>query len=77
MPRGKPSQWHADVGARLRERRRALGWSMSEVAKDLDVSWQMYARYENGTARLPADAAVTLGDLFGMDLLVLLGVRQK
>lgn len=50
---------------------------MSGVAKDLDVSWQMYARYENGTARLPADAAVTLGDLFGMDLLVLLGVRQK
>lgn len=67
-----PSQWYRDLGIRLRQRRHVLGLTAAQSAAPLNVSLQMYQKYERGAARLPIDRAITIARFFRMDLLALL-----
>ncbi len=53
------------IGRRLRQRRRALGISLDEVAAACDVGFQQIQKYESGLSRVPAarlwEAAKLLG----------------
>lgn len=42
------------VGRRLRSRRKELGFSQAEVARDLDISAQRLGKYERGEDRMRA-----------------------
>ena len=50
----------------LYELRSRLGYSQEEVAAAIDVSRVTYTRYENGTHKPDAFAAVKLAHLFGV-----------
>ena len=43
------------IGARIKQRRKALGASQEKLAEALDVSYQQVQRYENGTNLLSTD----------------------
>ncbi len=74
LSRVLPPSWHTATAKRLRKCREARGLTQETVAGHLDCSYQMYQRYENATARLPADTAITLADLYAVDLKELLGI---
>lgn len=74
MSRVLPPTWHNDTATRLRHFREASGLTQEKVAEKLKCSFQMVQKYEKATARLPADTAITLAALYGVDLKVLLGV---
>lgn len=62
---GNPNPIDKYVGARIRQRRLALGWSQEKLAKCLKLSFQQLQKYENGSNRVGAsrlyDFATVLG----------------
>lgn len=74
VPRILPALWHLTTGKRLRTLRLARGLTQQKVAAHLDCTFQMYQKYENAKARLPADTAITLAALFRVDIKELLGL---
>ena len=75
MPRVILSQWHQDVGARMKEARHAAGLSMQVLGRRMGMPYQIYQRYEAGISRLPADAAVKVSEALNVDIRWLLGMR--
>lgn len=59
--------------SRIREIRRAKGFSGTEVAEKLGISPQFYYDIERGKKRLNSDNAVYLAELFNVSLDYLLG----
>jgi transcriptional regulator with XRE-family HTH domain len=62
------------LGQRLRETRKAQGFTQTEVAKRLEVSQQVYASYEVGRLRLPASLLPDLAGILSVPVETLLGM---
>ena len=54
------------VGSRLRAERMAKGWSQSDLAKALGLSFQQVQKYERGTNRLSASTLLTACQALGV-----------
>jgi transcriptional regulator with XRE-family HTH domain len=67
------TDWHRQLGDRLREARLDAGYSLQQVGTALGFSWQMLQRFEVATARLHADSADELALFYGVDVRWLLG----
>jgi len=77
----------AIIGARLREIRKREGLSQKEIADTLEISFQQFLRYEQGTNRVSAASLHQIANLFGfpMDTVVepfradpeIAGIRHK
>src|SRR4051794_7843522 len=68
--RGRPRAGALDalVGKRARERRRALGLTMQEVAAALGVPYQQLHKYETGANRLSAGRLFRLAEALGVEV---------
>ena len=54
-----------DLGEYLKECRIAAGWSQSQVARLLGITFQQVQKYETGTNRLPANRYPKLAEAIG------------
>lgn len=52
------------VGARLKARRKMLGWSLTKVADHLGISYQQVQKYELGQNRIGASRLITFSKLY-------------
>lgn len=52
------------VGERLKESRRAAGFTQSQVAKIMNMTQQQYSRFENGIFELNYSQIITLCKLY-------------
>jgi transcriptional regulator with XRE-family HTH domain len=62
----KPSPIDAHVGNRIRLRRVTLGLPMTEVAKNLGVSWQQLGKYEQARDRTSASMLYLIASALGV-----------
>lgn len=53
-----------EVGARLKARRKVLGWSLTKVADELGISYQQVQKYELGQNRIGASRLITFSKLY-------------
>lgn len=58
-------------GQRLREQRKARGWTQSEAAAACEVSREMWGKYERGSAKPGADVLARMGAV-GLDVIYIL-----
>jgi transcriptional regulator with XRE-family HTH domain len=65
---GKPAPDAIDiaVGARVRERRRAIGMSQDALAKQLGVTFQQVQKYERGVNRISSSSLVRTAAALGV-----------
>jgi len=61
------------VGARLRLRRHELGWSQSQLAANLGVTFQQVQKYERGRNRVSASMLVRSADALSTTVAFLVG----
>ncbi|MDG1801891.1 MAG: helix-turn-helix transcriptional regulator [Paracoccaceae bacterium] len=54
------------VGKRIKEARILRGQSQSEIARELDISFQQIQKYESGKNRISASRLFELSQLFGI-----------
>src|SRR4051794_23261930 len=68
--RGRPRAGALDalVGKRVRERRRALGLTVQELAAVLGVPYQQLHKYETGANRLSAGRLFLLAEALGVEV---------
>lgn len=67
-----------DYGKRIRDNRRARGWTQKQIAEKADSSESAIAMIEKGNRRLSADLAVRLAELFEMPVMELItGQKNK
>jgi chemotaxis family two-component system response regulator Rcp1 len=52
------------VGRKIRDRRTRLGWTLHDVSKKLDVSYQQVQKYEQGASRVSSVLIHTLSNIF-------------
>ena len=52
--------FYRDLGRNIRLTRIAAGKSQEDTAEHLDVSFQQFQKYENGTNRIPVDKLLSL-----------------
>lgn len=55
------------IGKRLREARKNLGYTQAEIALSLGVSEEHYRKYESGATGLSADKLLVLYHEYGID----------
>jgi len=67
------SEIDAAIGARIRERRKALGMSQADLARRLDVSYQQVAKYEAGRNTLGAARLMRVAEILACSPNQLLG----
>lgn len=60
------------VGQRLKAARQKAGWSQSQIAELLELSFQQVQKYETGTNRLPANKYPKLAVAIDFDVTDLL-----
>jgi transcriptional regulator with XRE-family HTH domain len=67
-PAGKsaPDAIDVAVGARIRERRRAIGMSQSDLGKRLGVTFQQVQKYERGANRISGSTLVRTAEALGV-----------
>ena len=53
---------------RLKELRKEYGLNQKYIAKILNISRQLYSRYERGTQRLPVKHLMTLGKYYNTSI---------
>ncbi|QRM47768.1 helix-turn-helix transcriptional regulator (plasmid) [Rhizobium sp. BG4] len=46
------------IGARVKSARLSLGWSQSDLAQELGITFQQVQKYENGTNRVRGDVVL-------------------
>jgi transcriptional regulator with XRE-family HTH domain len=56
------------IGARLRERRIALGLTQQQLAELLGIAYQQVHKYEKGTNRIAAGRLYTIAQAIGVDV---------
>ena len=64
------------VAARVRELRESAGVPVAELARDLKVSEQEYAAFENGSADIPLGTLYAIAAHFGVELSAVLTGEQ-
>ncbi len=52
--------FYRDLGRNIRNTRNAAGKSQTEAAEAIDVTFQQFQKYENGSNRIPIDRLVSL-----------------
>ena len=62
----------AQLGERIRSRRRDLGLSQSALGGKLGITFQQIQKYENGTNRVSATMLIKLSDALAMSVTELL-----
>lgn len=60
------------IGARLRERRIALGLTQQQIGRDLGVTYQQFHKYEHGRNRIPIPKLIAAAERLGLALAALL-----
>ena len=68
-----PDPIDVDVGARVRIRRRWLGFSQSELAKALGITFQQVQKYERGSNRISASMLVKVAAKLETSVAALVG----
>lgn len=68
--------WDLRFGKRLQVLRLREGLTMEDMGAALDITWQMYQKYEKGKARVPANRIALLARVLRVrvDALLALGV---
>ena len=61
-----------NVPARIKELREILGVSAFDIAKDTNLSYDVYCKYESGELDIPISALYTIAGRLGTDVTVLL-----
>lgn len=56
------------IGARLRERRIALGITQDQMGRDLGVTYQQFHKYEHGRNRIPIPKLIAAASRLGVSL---------
>lgn len=74
MVKPGPNQTDRSVGARIRLRRKKLGITQSDLAKELGVTFQQVQKYERGVNRLSATGLITVARALKCSVASLLGV---
>lgn len=59
------------IGARVRARRAALGWSQAELARRVGVTYQQIHKYEAGSNRVSASTLAKMSVVLGCELAAL------
>jgi transcriptional regulator with XRE-family HTH domain len=77
MVRGPRSPIDSEVGARVRALRIARGFSQTEVANVLGLTFQQLQKYEKGTNRIGPERLAALAKLFGVPVATLFGEDGK
>jgi len=63
VPRGiAASAFDAELGARVRDRRRSLRMSQTALGERLDVSFQQVQKYECGTNRISVSSLIVIAE---------------
>src|SRR3712207_2153497 len=68
VPRGMAAAVDIHVGAKLRERRIALGLSQQALAELLGITYQQAHKYERGINRVTAGRLLQLGQALGVEV---------
>jgi transcriptional regulator with XRE-family HTH domain len=74
--RSRQQERYESIGARLRFLRTAAGYSQSQIADHLGLSFQQVQKYESGANRIPAADMQDLAELFGCSFADLLGATE-
>ena len=64
------------VGNRIKESRKALGYTQSYMAKFLNMTQQQYSRFENGVFELNYEQIRIICNLFDISSDYLLGIKE-
>lgn len=56
----------AEIGAAIRKRRKALGFSQEQLAEKVGVSYQQVQRYENGSSTLNVETVQRIARALGV-----------
>ena len=62
----------SQIAARIREMRQIMEMSCAEVARRLDITEELYRKYESEEATLPVSTIYALAGIFGVDFTTLL-----
>ena len=62
-----PNPLDAEVGARLRARRRVLGMTQGEFGAAVDLSAQQISKYESGRSELGASQLYYMAKILGVE----------
>lgn len=76
MPRDAQLRYDAlelSIGARIRARRRQLGFSQTDLAQKLGVSFQQVQKYERGSNRIAASTLVMTAEALETSVAWLVG----
>lgn len=65
-----------ELGQRVSELRKELGWTQKQLAETLDISQQLIAAYESGSRKIPASMLPVLAKLFAVKLEQLMGIEK-
>lgn len=65
-----------EVGQRLKESRKAIGKTQTEIAKMLNMTQQQYSRFENGVFELSYDQIITLCQIYDISSDFLFGMKS-
>lgn len=64
-----------ELGRKVAEMRKELGWTQTQLAETLAISQQLIAAYEAGARKIPTSLLPTLSRLFAVPLEQLVGVQ--
>ncbi len=70
---GGPDDIDVAVGARIRIRRRWLGWSQTQLANTLGITFQQVQKYEKGANRVSASMLVKAAKALDTSVAALVG----
>ena len=70
---GGPDEIDVAVGARIRIRRRLLGWSQTQLANALGITFQQVQKYEKGANRVSASMLVKAAQALDTSVAALVG----
>jgi len=70
---GRHTALELSIGARLRARRRQLGFSQSDLAEKLGISFQQVQKYERGANRISASTLMVAAEALSTTVAWLVG----
>lgn len=65
-----------EVGNRIKESRKSLGYTQNYVAKIMHMTQQQYSRFENGVFELSYEQLIKISQLFEVSVDYLLGISK-